>query len=80
MTKIMRQRNCYQRPGGVICRPLVKLGYPRRALFLLAHGQNSGPPAAFVMNILLLLFSVLLGLGLVRLGWHLGTGSWPAAS
>ena len=32
------------------------------------------------MNILLLLFSVLLGLVLVRLGWHLGTGRWPGAT
>ena len=38
-----------------------------------ARGQNTVATAAFRMNILLLLLSVLLGLGLSRLGWLLGT-------
>ncbi|GAA3966620.1 hypothetical protein GCM10022407_11120 [Hymenobacter antarcticus] len=40
----------------------------------LGSRPKSSYRAASVMNILLLLLSVLLGLGLVRLGWHLGTG------
>ena len=80
MIKIMRQRNCYQRSGWAIYRSLVKLCCPLRTPFILARGKKIVTSAAFVMNILLLLFSVLLGLVLVRLGWHLGTGRWPGVT
>ena len=41
MIKIMRQRNCYQRPGWAIYRSLVKLRCPLRTPFILACGKKA---------------------------------------